>query len=164
MMVSTIKSLPLNVTTVRGESATSLASRIARKNGTANLQAFCVDMGIAYGALRAGDPEEIERLATLARCDPAALCNSTPRALSTTKYRLGAETLKFTAFRRTTVRGCPRCVAEAKAQQGHYGPFSWGFGSSPPFGYAQNTGACWSRFRLRSITSTVLILPGWWTT
>jgi hypothetical protein len=39
MILSLLKPLPLYVSPVRGESATSLASRIARKNGTAILAA-----------------------------------------------------------------------------------------------------------------------------
>ena len=62
MMLSPLKPLPLNVTPVPGESATSLASRIARKNGTASLQSFCADMSISYCALKVGDPAEIERV------------------------------------------------------------------------------------------------------
>ncbi len=126
MMLSPLKPLPLYVSPVRGESATSLASRIARKNGTASLQSFCADMSISYRALKVGDPVEIERVAALAGCDPTTLRNWTPHAPSKTNYHLGAEAPRFTAYSRSTIRGCPKCVAEALAEHGPYGPFHLG--------------------------------------
>ncbi|MBB3984951.1 hypothetical protein GGQ68_001267 [Sagittula marina] len=126
MMLSPLKPLPLNVTPVPGESATSLASRIARKNGTASLQSFCADMSISYRALKVGDPVEIERVAALAGCAPTTLRTWTPHAPSKTNYQLGAEAPRFTAYSRSTIRGCPKCAAEALSEQGVHGPFHLG--------------------------------------
>ena len=126
MMLTTIKPLPLHVTPVPGESATSLASRVARKNGTASLQSFCADMSISYRALKVGDPVEIERVAALAGCDPTTLRNWTPHAPSKTDYQLGAEAPRFTAYSRSSIRGCPKCAAEARSKHGAHGPFHLG--------------------------------------
>ncbi|TDL87140.1 hypothetical protein E2L05_11450 [Meridianimarinicoccus aquatilis] len=126
MMLSPLKPLPLTVTPVPGESATSLASRIARKNGTASLQSFCADMSISYRALKVGDPVEIERVAALAGCDHTKLRTWTPHAPSKTNYQLGAEAPRFTAYSRSTIRGCPKCAAEALSEYGAHGPFHLG--------------------------------------
>ncbi|SDG43070.1 TniQ protein [Celeribacter baekdonensis] len=126
MMLSPLKPLPLYVSPVRGESATSLASRIARKNGTASLQSFCADMSISYRALKVGDPIEIERVAALAGCDPTTLRNWTPHAPSKTNYQLGAEAPRFTAYSRSLIRGCPKCAAESRSKHGAHGPFHLG--------------------------------------
>ena len=50
------KRLPLRVTCIPGESATSFASRLARRNGVGRLVTFCSDVGIDYGQLMNGAP------------------------------------------------------------------------------------------------------------
>ena len=75
-MFSSLKKLPLTVDLVPGECATSLGSRLARRNGVQRLITFCSDVGIDYFALANGDPQEVTRLGALAGVDPAALPGS----------------------------------------------------------------------------------------
>lgn len=112
-MFSALRALPLTVSTLPGESATSFASRLACRNGVPRLIKFCSDIGIDYFRLVNGDPMEIERLAALGGVDAAALQEATPTLLESGWFRLGKERIKFTGFIRTTIRICPKCVAEA---------------------------------------------------
>lgn len=112
-MFSALSALPLTVSTVPGESATSFASRLACRNGVSRLIKFCSDVGIDYFRLVNGDPIEIERLAVLGGVDAAALQEATPNLIEPGWFRLGKERIKFTGFIRTTIRICPKCVAEA---------------------------------------------------
>lgn len=80
-MFSSLKKLLLTVDLVPGESATSLGSRLARRNGVQRLITFCSDVGIDYFALANGNPQEVTRLAALAGVDPAALQLGTPQLI-----------------------------------------------------------------------------------
>lgn len=113
-MFSSLKKLPLTVDLVPGECATSLGSRLARRNGVQRLITFCSDVGIDYFALANGDPQEVERLAALAGVDPAALQLGTPQLIEPGWFRLGQERIKFTAFSRTSLRSCPVCLAAGR--------------------------------------------------
>ena len=73
------KPLPLCVAHMPGESATSFASRLARRNGVRRLVTFCSDVGLDYSQLMNGAPAEIERLAAWAG-QITAHCNSGRRA------------------------------------------------------------------------------------
>lgn len=117
-MFSTTRPLPLTVLTAAGESATSFASRLARRNGVPRLITFCSDVGIDYFELVNGNPAEIQRLAALGSIDPAPLQVATPSLAEPGWLLLGKERMKFTAFIRTTLRICPRCVAEAPDRTG----------------------------------------------
>lgn len=113
-MFSSLGKLPLTVDLVTGESATSLGSRLARRNGVQRLITFCSDVGIDYFALANGDPQEVTRLAALAGVDPAALQLGTPQLIEPGWFCLGHERIKFTAFSRTALRSCPACLAEGR--------------------------------------------------
>lgn len=108
------RALPLRVDYVPGESATSFASRLARRKGVPRLVPFCSDIGIDYGQLTNGAPTEIERLAALGGTDPAAMQFWTPRLVGDGWFELGHATLKFTCFRRTHARTCPVCMSAAR--------------------------------------------------
>lgn len=110
MMFSTIKPLPLNVKFHQGETATSLASRLARRNGVPSMALFVSDFGIDYLGLTNGCQEDCARLAALADVEPAALQRRTPELVSPGWFRLGQEEIKFTAFSRTALMGCPQCL------------------------------------------------------
>ena len=112
-MFTATKPLPLTVPTIVGESATSFASRLARRNGVPRMITFCSDVGVDYFALVNGDPIEITRLAVLGGIDPVPLQAATPSLIEPGWFRLGKERIKFTAFSRTTVRICPKCVMGA---------------------------------------------------
>lgn len=114
-MFSALPALSLSVPTVPGESATSLAARLARRNGAPRLITFCSDMGLDHRALTNGNDTEIWRLAALAGTDPEALLFWTPRLTANGWFRFGRERIKFTAFARTRLRACPACLAEGQA-------------------------------------------------
>lgn len=113
-MFTATKPLPLTVPTTVGESATSFASRLARRNGVPRLITFCSDVGIDYFALVNGDPVEIQRLAVLGDIDPVPLQAATPSLIEPGWFQLGNERIKFTGFIRTTLRICPMCISEAR--------------------------------------------------
>ncbi|MBL3611343.1 TniQ family protein [Rhodovulum sulfidophilum] len=123
MMFSTVKPLPLNVKYHHGESATSLASRLARRNGVSSMAMFLSDFGIDYLNLTNGDQEDCARLAALAGVEQAELHRNTPALASPGWFRLGQEEIKFTAFSRTALKGCPQCLQDAsnESDAGHFG-------------------------------------------
>lgn len=122
-MFPATKPLPLTVPTIVGESATSFASRLARRNGAPRRITFCSDVGIDYFALVNGDPLEIQRMAVLGGIDPVPLQASTPSLIEAGWFQLGDEHIKFTGLIRTTLRICPRCVQDAPDRTGiiHHG-------------------------------------------
>lgn len=122
-MFTATKPLPLTVPTMVGESATSFASRLARRNGVPRMITFCSDVGIDYFALVNGDPVEIHRLAILGGIDPVSLQTATPSLIEPGWFRLGNERIKFTAFARTTLRICPMCAQNPDDKAGivHHG-------------------------------------------
>lgn len=113
-MFTATKPLPLTVPTMVGESATSFASRLARRNGVPRMITFCSDVGIDYFALVNGDPVEIQRLAVLGDIDPVPLQAATPSLIEPGWFRLGNERIKFTGFIRATLRICPMCISEVR--------------------------------------------------
>lgn len=113
-MFTATKPLPLSVPPIVGESATSFASRLARRNGVPRMITFCSDVGIDYFALVNGDPVEIQRLAVLGDIDPVPLQAATPSLIEPGWFRLGNERIKFTGFIRTTLRICPMCISEVR--------------------------------------------------
>ena len=88
-MFSSLERLPLTVDLVLGESATSLGSRLARRNGVQRLITFCSDVGIDYFALANGAPQEVARLAALAGVDSVTLQLGTPQLIEPGCFRLG---------------------------------------------------------------------------
>ncbi|WP_084693804.1 TniQ family protein [Paracoccus sp. 228] len=122
-MFGRLARLPLTVDMVPGESATSLGSRLARRNGVQRLITFCSDVGIDYFALANGDPHEVARLAALAGVNPGCLQKGTPQLIEPGWFRLGKERIKFTAFSRTSLRSCPACLKAGLHvyHSGHHG-------------------------------------------
>lgn len=121
-----VKRLPLCVPHMPGESATSFASRLARRNGVRRLVTFCSDVGLDYSQLMNGAPAEIERLAALGGADHRALQFWTPRLMGEGWFKLGNASLKFTCFQRTSARVCPACLSDAhqrpdRGPGGHFG-------------------------------------------
>lgn len=112
-----MKRLPLRVTCIPGETATSFASRLARRNGVRRLVTFCSDVGIDYSQLMNGAPAEIERLATLGGADHRILQFWSPRLMVDGWFELGCAHLKFTCLQRTNARVCPACISEARQQR-----------------------------------------------
>ena len=107
-----IRPLPLSVELFAQESATSLASRLARRNGAPRLITFCSDIGINYFALCNGDVDEVCRLAAFASVDENPLLKHTPCVIRKDWFQLGEAEIKFSAFQRTKPRICPICNAD----------------------------------------------------
>lgn len=70
--------LPLSVHPIPGETAISLASRLAQVNHVP-LREFLRDMGVGIHSLTAGERAVLTRLAELSGLPVAALCQGTPR-------------------------------------------------------------------------------------
>lgn len=135
-MFSTVSRLGLTVPSVFGESATSFAARLARRNGAPRLIPFCSDMGLDHRALTNGNETEILRLAALAGVDHKPLLFWTPRLTAPGWFQLGHERIKFTAFARTKIRTCPLCLLEGQTRM----PQS---GNSARYGVALSIDAFW---------------------
>lgn len=108
-----IAPLPLRVEPIMPESATSLAARLARRNGSPRLITFCSDIGINYFALCSGDADEVGRLAAFAGVDADRLREHTPCVIRKDWFRLGKAEIKFSAYQRTKPRICPICNADS---------------------------------------------------
>jgi hypothetical protein len=126
MMFSHFTQLPLSVEHFPGETATSVASRLALLNGAPRLIAFCSDIGISHSGLTNGREQEVRDIAALAGHDAESLLFSTPQHSEPRWFRLGRERLKFTVFSRTGTRACPVCASEGletnnRANVGHLG-------------------------------------------
>lgn len=118
-MSSSFSQLPMTVRAVAGETATSLASRLAHLNGVPRLVAFCSDLGISRSGLTNGRPQEVRDVAALAGQDPEPLLFWTPHHAEPRWFQLGRERLKFTSLSRTQTRTCPICAREGTS--GHLG-------------------------------------------
>ena len=108
-----ISPLPLRVKPIPQESATSLAARLAQRNGAPRLITFCSDIGINYFALCNGDIDEVGRLAAFAGVDADQLHMHTPCVIRKDWFRLGNAEIKFSAFQRTKPRICTVCNADS---------------------------------------------------
>ncbi len=117
------QALPLSVKFQQGETASSLASRLARRNGAPRAITFGSDVGLTYLGITNGEPDDIARLASLAGCSAADLQHGTPQLTSPGWFKLGAETIKFTAFNRTALKACPECLKEVtkSTDAAHFG-------------------------------------------
>ncbi|WP_421701250.1 TniQ family protein [Aliiroseovarius sp.] len=111
-----IRSLPLTVEYHTGESATSVAARLARRNGAPRLITFCSDIGLDYFALANGEEIEVRRLAAFAGVDHDELVKNTPSVVRKDWFRLGEAEIKFSAFQRTRPRVCPICIEGCVAE------------------------------------------------
>lgn len=115
--------MPIPVAVGAGETATSLASRLARANGYGRLQNLCSDQGISQLELAKGSLAEVRRVADLAGADPEHLIFSTPRLVEPGWFCLSNERIKFTAFTRMGGQICPACIAEDRAVDLRHGAF-----------------------------------------
>lgn len=124
--MSFTRALPLSVPIIPDETATSLASRLAHRNGTPRLISFCTDLGIDYFRLSNGDVDEVRHVAVLAGQDADILQMGTPSLSEQDWFLLGEETIKFTVFQRTKPQICPMCLKEAR--QNSVAPFAYQLG------------------------------------
>ena len=112
-----LESLALQVEPIAGECATSLASRLAERNGEPRLRRFCTHMSLPIKELRLGERGCLLRVSKLSGHDLAALTAGTPCQKEAGYFDLGTERIKFPAFLRTTMRVCPFCVQECGFHQ-----------------------------------------------
>ena len=104
-----MESLALRVEPIAGECATSLAARLAERNGEPRLRRFCTHMSLPIKELRLGERGCLLRLSKLSGHDLGALTAGTPCQKEAGYFDLGTERIKFPAFLRTTMRVCPVC-------------------------------------------------------
>lgn len=102
--------LPLTVEATIGESVTSLASRLALRNGAPRLASFCTDLGIHQQELMNGSIKTCGHIAGLAGHDAEVVSRWTPRFVQAGWFQLGSQRIKFTSFNRTKIRACPLCL------------------------------------------------------
>lgn len=112
-----MESLALGVNPIVGECATSLASRLAARNGEPRLRRFCTHMSLPIKELRLGERGCLLPLSKLSGRDLGALRKASPCQKEAGYFDLGAERIKFPAFLRTTMRVCPVCVQESGFHQ-----------------------------------------------
>ena len=96
--------LALRVDEIEGECATSLASRLAQRNGEARLRSFCTHLSLPIKQLRLGEEGCLRALSKLAHLDLERLWAGTPCESETGYFDLGREQIKFSAFLRATMR------------------------------------------------------------
>ncbi|QRZ13928.1 TniQ family protein [Paracoccus methylovorus] len=100
--------LPLSVHSIPGETATSLASRLAQVNQVP-LREFLRDMGIGIHSLIAGERAALTQLAELSGVPVAALRQGTPRTSDGEAWFAGHRFPAASVGGRE-VRGCPDCL------------------------------------------------------
>ncbi|WP_421702756.1 TniQ family protein [Aliiroseovarius sp.] len=94
------------------ETPTSYLSRLAARNFSDRIDAFCKDVGVDLGAVSRGDSEAIRYLCRLAGLSEDAFRSSTITKTTTMKYLLGSEPMDTDTLNRGEVRVCPKCVLE----------------------------------------------------
>lgn len=161
MMFATA-ALPLSVEQIIGESATSLASRLAWRNGAPRLITFCSDLGIDHRCLTNGAKSEIHRVAALAGLDPDPLLFWTPRLIETDWFQLGQERIKFTALSRTQTYACPLCLRERTQNDPLSIGHPPGLGSLAASEAAPGIAVPWFRCRPRPAIRMCLTSSGSW--
>ena len=100
--------LPLSVHPISGETATSLASRLAQVNHVP-LREFLRDMGVGMHSLLAGEGAVLTQLAELSGVPVAALRHGTPRTIGREAW-LAGHRFPGDSLGGREVRGCPDCL------------------------------------------------------
>ena len=114
--------LRLSVYPIHGETAISLASRVAQVNHV-SLREFLRDMGVGINSLTAGDGAAVARLAELSGVPIPVLRQGTPRTSDGEAWFAGHR-FPAASLGGREVRGCPDCL---KAQPGLRGIWSLPF-------------------------------------
>ncbi|PRZ41273.1 TniQ family protein [Tritonibacter scottomollicae] len=122
-MAPFFRKLPLQVDFHEGETATSLAARLARRNGAPKLSSLCSDAELNLLQLTNGAPEAVAQVAAMAGIDASGLQFWTPRLVAPGWFQLGRERIKFTSFSRTALKACPRCLQKTSGptEAAHFG-------------------------------------------
>lgn len=105
----------LTVDHMPGETATSLLSRLAARNGIPTAGGFCRDHRLRLQDVVDGEPAAIHGLAEMAGVDPNRLFASAFRRSDTGTIRFGTEILMSNWMSRRFLRVCPTCLLEDAA-------------------------------------------------
>lgn len=102
----------LTLQPARNEMPTAFLSRLAARNGCANLTSLCSDVGIDRDRVFAGDKFEIRKLCKLAGLHEDTFVDTTVQRVSEVTYRVGQKTFDRYTFNRSEIRVCPKCLIE----------------------------------------------------
>jgi TniQ len=94
-----------------GETAVSLASRLAAANGT-SAREFCDDFGIQFRQVVAGNVQAIAKIADLGGVDPDALQAQAFVRQGRRLYEVAGEDLTSDALCNRKIFGCPACLQD----------------------------------------------------
>ncbi|MDP4003665.1 TniQ family protein [Methylobacterium sp. NEAU K] len=110
-----MSSIRMIVDHMPGETATSLVSRLAARNGVPTAEKFCQDHRLKLQNVADGELATIHSLAEIAGVDPNRLFASTFRKMETGAFHLGGESLMQNFMSRCALRACPTCLLEDAA-------------------------------------------------
>lgn len=110
-----MSAIRMTVDHMPGETATSLASRLAARNGVPTAEGFCQDHRLRLQDVADGEPATIRGLAEMAGVDANRLLAGTFRKSETGTFRLGNEILMPNWMSRRALRACPTCLLEDAA-------------------------------------------------
>ncbi|MES0827468.1 TniQ family protein [Ruegeria sp. SCP11] len=94
------------------EIPTSFLSRLAARNGCADISDLCADLGLDLGAISNGDKRAIEDLCRLADLPQDAFAKTAVLKKAKFEYRIGREPFDRQTLDRQEIRVCPKCLLE----------------------------------------------------
>ncbi|MCV2893720.1 TniQ family protein [Lentibacter sp. XHP0401] len=103
--------LPLTVSLLWRETATSFTSRLAARNGL-SASAFCSDFGVSLRSIVDGNPVAICAIAELGGVDPEKLAAWSPVAIGERRLNFRGHVFHGKTLRNPEIRGCPICLQE----------------------------------------------------
>ncbi|WP_412506110.1 TniQ family protein [Roseovarius sp. SYSU LYC5161] len=106
--------LPLTVSLLWRETATSYTSRLAARNGL-SASAFCRDFGVSLRSVVDGDSAALERIAGLGGVSQTKLAAWSPTTLRGRRVSFRGHIFHGKTMRSPEIRGCPLCLREDAA-------------------------------------------------
>ncbi|PZX10954.1 TniQ protein [Palleronia aestuarii] len=119
---------PLSVTSHEDETFTSLLSRIAARNGAADLSDFRTDIGVRQEDILRPDAEALSALAIGAGVPDHPSLHRTPMMNADGQFVLGHARMTKSDLIRFRIRICLKCIRADKRRDRRFGPyqrFSW---------------------------------------
>jgi len=104
--------LSLTVPAHLGETATSLASRLAARNFQSNVRTFATDMGMAFPHIVEGQPDALDNLAILSGADREVLFKSSFIRGDGRSFWLNGQRITAPNLRRQSFVCCPICMVQ----------------------------------------------------